>query len=448
MQTGVIQRRAVERHRYDTHRRFERERLWTDLLTEGTERVDGAMHNTFEYVYKDEDFFFQGQSLKKIFLDGIQTAEEIVKIRPEFSIELLRRHIEYAQFRAQIAFFQSDQEGSGILMHMSPTPDSVLSGQVDLKAYDKSRKKTMVRITERTADGIRVTSMSLDGGDRVALQAVADMFGAEIPDAATSEDILAMNFLGHMQDLKGERPSKVIRERYDAAMKLQYGGEWYAGRQDSKILDTKLYIEKFPSIINEHVYEIEQIRTKYGVNFRFTPEYERATYNFLAAIEQAHQLGTVVGSLSDAGDAARAEGKEYANGDCPIASTMSPKEMLAKQGIGEKIWMHCPFCGAAQFGDPCASSIMCTECEASVVNGEVVSTGNGGKKPRVHANNSETIVNVIEAEPTDTQFEAIIKTEFGEHAILSDRVAIGGTVRCIRDKRTDIILQDNYILAA
>ena len=175
---------------------LEHERLKTDQLTEASERLNGAMENEFEYSHKNGDFYFQGQALKPIFDGGIRAAEEIVKTRPWFMIELQRRHIERQQLNEQIELIQNvDWQNPLVLVHISPTPDAVLKDEVDLNAYDKERKKIMIRITEPTLDGVKVTSMSLDGNDRVALQAVGDFFGIAISDDASSEDILGMHLV-------------------------------------------------------------------------------------------------------------------------------------------------------------------------------------------------------------------------------------------------------------
>ncbi|HLG90881.1 MAG TPA: hypothetical protein VI336_01855, partial [Candidatus Saccharimonadales bacterium] len=44
--------------------------------------------------------------------------------------------------------------------------------------------------------------------------------------------------------------------------------------------------------------------------------------------------------------------------------------------------MGCPFCGATQYGDPCSPNQSCSNCSAQVVNGRVLSKGNGGKKTK------------------------------------------------------------------
>lgn len=45
-----------------------------------------------------------------------------------------------------------------------------------------------------------------------------------------------------------------------------------------------------------------------------------------------------------------------------------------------KKWMNCPYCSARVFADPCAKVLSCWDCKAVVVNGRILSKGNGGRK--------------------------------------------------------------------
>jgi hypothetical protein len=54
------------------------------------------------------------------------------------------------------------------------------------------------------------------------------------------------------------------------------------------------------------------------------------------------------------------------------------------ESSGKKL-MSCPFCSAKVFDDPCAVVLSCWDCRATVVNGKVVSKGDGGSKARVAA---------------------------------------------------------------
>lgn len=417
---------------------LERERLATDQITEASERLNGAMENVFEYTLEDNNLYFQGQSLRPIFEAGIRAAEEIVKTRPEFMVELTRRYREFSQLGEQIELRRNvDWQNPLVLVHISPTPDAVLKDEVNLNAYDKKRKKIMVRITEPTADGVQVTSLSLDCGDSAALRSVGDFFGVDIPDAASSEDILDMRFLAEKSQFNGERPAKVLRERYDKAMKMQYGGEWYAGRRDSNVLDTMQRILAYPELIEQHVNEIWALKKRLGKNFRFTKEYENATYNFLAAIEQADKLGKVVGSIGDAGDLARAAGVEFAKSDCPTGVALSAEKALEMQAIGERRWMSCGVCDKrdACYGDPCnLEGVECRFCHSYIRNGKVVDMRgkfvkqDTATKQVTEVSQRKTMETASEStRDFDAEFEMMIEQQFGKGAVVEERIEVGGT---------------------
>jgi hypothetical protein len=97
------------------------------------------------------------------------------------------------------------------------------------------------------------------------------------------------------------------------------------------------------------------------------------------------------------GDMGRAEqsmnrAKETADSSsCPInkskitGESMGGDETMANGGEEEaskKEWGKCPYCRSLVYVDPCAKKISCWDCTAAVVNGRVISTGNGGRAKR------------------------------------------------------------------
>lgn len=52
---------------------------------------------------------------------------------------------------------------------------------------------------------------------------------------------------------------------------------------------------------------------------------------------------------------------------------------------GKKKHVNCPYCRARVFIDPCAKRIECSDCHAKVVDGVVVSKGDGGSRARAEA---------------------------------------------------------------
>lgn len=432
--------------------RLQRERLKTDQITEASERLNGAMENTFEYTYQNGDLYFQGEALGPIFDKGVLVAEEITRSRPEFATELQRRHIERNQLTEQLALIESvDWQDPLVLVHISPTPDAVLKEGIDLNAYDLERKKIMIRITEPTADGAKVTSMSLDGNDRASLQAVSDFFGVNIPNDASSEDILGMRFLAEKSQFGGERPAKIIRECYDNAMKLQYGGEWYAGRRNSDVLDTMQKIMMYPELIDQHVDEVEDIKSKFGKNFRSTNEYSKATYDFLASVEQADKLGAIVGSMNDAGDIARSAGVEYSKSDCPTGQVLTAEQALEMQGINRLDVWHYGTCQACLENKMVGECSVCASCEhIDDYGGDLMEVRRKALAQRALKGSFKTawaidVASIFSSTKAseNTPKEKSVKLTYGKNAVLRRRKTVGDEVLEVVDGRTEEILNAN-----
>lgn len=437
------------------------QRLRTDQLTEASERLNGVMENVFEYERKDNDFWFQGQALRPIFERGVRNAAELVSEKPQYALELARRQIELGQLNEQLELRRHvDWYDPVVLVHISPTPDAVLEGSVDLNAYDTVRKKIMVRITEPTTHGVRVTSLSLDRGDRVALQAVGDMFGVAIPDAATSEDILAMSFVAAKSEFGGVRPAQVIRERYDQALAMQYGGKWYAGRQDTSVVTTIQKLLRFPKLLDRHTDEIFALKRQFGDQFRWTPQYEQATYNYLAAVEQAYTTGVIATKLSDAGGAAQAAGVMFARSDCPSGglSHASAETVLATQGIGEhhRHFDRCQACLTEKMVGPCRVCDDCEQLDNRGVDLQVVrreALARQALREAMRQPGTEPKRKPL-ADRAGVQLpEAFVQNMFGPRAILRTYVVVGDMQTDVVDRVTGQVLREkvtkkDFVLAS
>jgi hypothetical protein len=54
----------------------------------------------------------------------------------------------------------------------------------------------------------------------------------------------------------------------------------------------------------------------------------------------------------------------------------------SKEGPSKKKWMHCPYCRAEKFDDPCAKQLYCGGCRGLVRNSKVLYAGNVGLKEK------------------------------------------------------------------
>lgn len=422
----------------------------TDELTEASEKLSVAMRNPFEFEMRsDGELYFQDGSVGDVLRKSVLVAEEIVKTNPQFMTELIRRRIELQEYDDQRKLALGGEGDPDVLVVLSPIPDAVLAG-VDLGAYDIGRRKTLVRVYERTGAGIRSTSMSLDRTDRRGLQAIAREFGQAIYENEGSEDILMKRFWGHSASLRD--PVTAVRRLYDEQLAHQYGGEWYAGRQDDKVLDALEFIKSQEDIVEAHMARMAEIKNQ--------PEGRRqalrkaARYDFAAALDRRKGGGSVLGDggdLSGSGEAARGAGIEYTS-DCPDGSSVQSvtvesavNELFDKNKKERKQFISktCPMCGDKNVLTKIEGSIISGSCGCArdICTNEEISVnrrqGLEGNEQRDHAGKAEEAVSVRDNEHTD----ASVKEAFGEHARIKRHIGIGAACVVAYDWRTGQVIR-------
>ncbi len=442
----LTERRFADHEAYVVH---EKARLRDDVLTELSERLTGAMHNSFDYVYgADDDLYYNGEALKPIFIRGIQKAELVAREHPQFAVELLRRHIEYKQYLAQCEIGQQDDDDPLLLIHISPTPDAVNEG-VDLGAYDAQRQKIMVRVSEKVPDGLRVTSLSLDGGNRLGMQAIGGLCGVDIPDDATSEDILGMNFYIQTSDLKGESVTTIIRKKYDAAMQLQYGGTWYAGRQDGEVLHTLQFIQAQKEPVARFVDDVYALKQRYGAAYHDQPEYERLSYNILALLTQLQKTPDYAGSADQAGEAARADGVEFAKSDCPTGNNLSSQtadSALSQQGVGNQ-WEYgqCRVCLESGMVGACSVCRSCETADNQGVSLDGIHARALRRAAQKRRSSGQRTTPTAERRGGYSVYGGMDKfvKRFGSRAVLKTTIETGDARKDIVDKYSGIVLYEH-----
>ena len=429
-----------EQARFEAYRQFEYERQLIDEVTDMSERLAAPMHNRFNYeIHGDGELWFQDQALGEVFDKGIQVAEEIAQKNPQFITELVRRRLERQEYDEMRRLALGGEDDPELLVVLSPIPDAVLQGD-SLNAYDLERKKTLVRIFQRTDTGIEATSMSLDRSDHDGLRAIAKSFGRTIPKGASSEDILAMRLWGYRTDLGHDAPSH-IRKLYDNELGKKLGGNWYAGRQSSPVRDTKAFVEKQTDLVVQHMDELMVLRKHYSGS-RLEAKCEAARYDLAAALTRRLRGDSDASSLSSAGDAARVSGESYTN-DCPTGVAASAEQSLSQLGIGKQEWKQgtCRVC--LRDGSVGACSV-CKGCENADNRGENLDAiyRDAQRRQRI-----EQVVQLspepkyTNGERSGTKKNTSVARVFGEHALCRHVIVVGSAVTEIYDRRTGEVLE-------
>lgn len=418
--------------RNKTEADMQRARLYTNELTNVSERLAAPMSNSFTYeLREDGHLWYQDQSIGELLDAGVETARLIAQSQPHFMVEYVRRQIERQEYDEQRALALRSQ-GHDAMIVISPMPDAVGDG-VDLGAYDSTRKKTLVRVYQRTEGGLKSLSLSLDRSDRQGLQAIAERFGGSIADNESSEEILAKRFYTSTHD-HSDHLGAVVRSTYDEVLSKKFGGNWYAGRQDDIVLDTMTFAAQQTDLVKAHMAAISRI-----IDGHLTSReklLEDARYNFAAALTRRMRNPQVEITLASAGAEARANGEEYKN-DCPEG--ISPKAMLDKMGLeGNKMkCVNCPFCHKLVDAELSGGYIACPECLVSVhlSSGKVFD-------PKAKAVDAKS--KSVEPKTTSSKAKKMATTqlrkEYGPDAVVTNEIGVGTSYKIIKNKQTGEIL--------
>ncbi len=433
MTTAVLQREAVAASRERDHMEFEkweRQRILRDEITDQTERLAAPMENPFVYDLSEEKGIVTdiGEPVLPVINNGLEVARHQAEYNSDWQFELSRREIELEE-QMQIEDF-ARQNNSGIritslsldqsnydgmraiastlgyelppermssedilknrmwlgvppgLVVLSPIPDAVREQGVDIGAYDAMRQKMMVRV------------ITLKTGTEEAHKSLVD----------------------------------AIRQTYDDELSAKLGGKWFAGRQDTSREDARAFIEKQTQWLNEHVETVFKVyqQTKDPVERLRLLEWPR--YSLAAALDDLKN-GKHVASVSESGQAARAEGKEFKS-DCPTAQqTLTISEQLEALGYLIEPQVHtlrcvnCPFCkrivDAVKINKPGEKSIECKSCHAKVD----LETGERLDRRKNQVQKlGKTVVSAVKVQPKKP--EGLPKTAKNHR----EKLVLGGTV--------------------
>jgi hypothetical protein len=115
------------------------------------------------------------------------------------------------------------------------------------------------------------------------------------------------------------------------------------------------------------------------------------------------------------------------SGSCPLfkgllSSSGNPNDdpSGSNKELGTKEWMNCPYCSAKVFADPCAKKLSCWDCTALVVNGKIISKGNGGSRRRTQPEMAEQKPEPkVEAEASQVSIAADVDAAFRDRGVES-----------------------------
>lgn len=247
----------------------QRERqLRYDLQTQFAELVDGSMRTDFELYFNGHNLIGEdGRGMDEITSKSLAEAKTMVKINPEWHYEVRRRELERQEFEEIVEMAYGI--GSNTMVVVSDFPLELRHATEDVGGYNVTRKQTMLRVIHKTADGnINMTSQSLDGSNRQALEAIYARFDLKPEDGELLGQRIYVDLTSHQQVTLSDE----LRAIYDASMSQQFGGQWYAGRQPIDYRNTYDFVCRQQDLIEEctRLNSLGQLNREYMYNFAAT----------------------------------------------------------------------------------------------------------------------------------------------------------------------------------
>ena len=213
-------------------RRLDRNhRLYDDTTTWLAEALDGNMRTSFEFKFYGNELYGQdGGALGPIFTDSLESAKNL---SANLSFELRRRKHEMDEYLEMIQMMNGFDFNTMVVV--SDFPDELMNETTDVGGYNCQRKQTMLRVISKNEDGgLTMQTQSLDRSERHALESIYLQFGHQ----ASPGELLGQRIHLMLDPDAQKNLLDGLVEVYDHSLYLRYGGEWQAGRQKSKFINT------------------------------------------------------------------------------------------------------------------------------------------------------------------------------------------------------------------
>ena len=220
----------------------------TDTATWLAETLNGSMRTHFEFSYDGADFIGEdGGSASEIFNSAIEVARLMVRENPSLMFELRRRLIERRELDDMHAMVKGDLPNT--MITISDFPPELMDANEDVGGYNIRRQQTMLRVITHEEDGkIHVTTQSLDGSNRQALEAIYKTMS----EVAEPGELLSQKMYCSLPSRWQPQLINNLTTVYDRELSTQFGGQWHAGIPKSlnpNVVDTYEFAESQHDLI-------------------------------------------------------------------------------------------------------------------------------------------------------------------------------------------------------
>lgn len=420
--------------KYDSeHRLVDPEaELRRDEKTGAAERLSLPMEHTFLYEKRDGELFSEfGLSLDEVVHGGLEDIKRMVAFYPDWAGEVSRRECDVEELAAISSLRPGEKQ-----ITFLPIPDDVRAGRTTIGGYDRARMRMLVRLAEAKPNNqVAITSFSLDRSYYPGLQAAARAVGHEIPDNLSSNEVMRDRVhIGDDDTRTSGELVDLLRTAYDAQLRRDLGGEWYAGCPPINPANALAFVESQTDLFAEHIKTIKYITLEFfGVERDVA--LEEARYNYAARLDGLLH-GQHYASAESAGAEARSLGKTF-EGDCP--PSLSIVAQADKLGFAREVWkvgekklcVNCPLCKALVTAIKTRDGIRCNGCDKELV------TANGRSRIIDHKKNQQEVAKTALSKTVKAPLAKSKKPPY----TIKTRITFGGTTKQLFNSRGDLLAE-------
>lgn len=328
-------------------------RLRTDTETWGAEALHGSMRTSFNFEFDGEDLRAEdGGAMRPVFQESIAAARQIVSTQPNLLFELRRRLIEADEYRDMLAMARGGEANTMVVV--SDFPPELRQASADVGGYNVRRQPAMLRVISRLPDrSVQITTQSLDGSDRSALEAIYESLGFR----AQPGELLGQRLQLSLSRAEQASLTDKLTGIYDTCLQQQKGGRWHAGIRLERggWTDTYRFVRQQNDLIQWFVTaKMRDPLAAESLRYKLAAALEKRYEDYHHALERGQLppagLGKQPSSLifpglllmaeiTDAALSAAATGKTFSGCGASVSAGAEPdviKNQLDQSGYGNK----------------------------------------------------------------------------------------------------------------
>lgn len=325
----VVEQPAISETRFDQNKRD-----YDDLTTQFAEMLNGSMRTPFEYQFDGHELYARdGSSMRLEFEKGLEQADRIADRNPNLAFEVRRRRAEIDEYHDMRKMAEGRLPNTMVVV--SDFPAELMDSSADIGGYNVERKQTFLRVLAWDGNRMRMYSQTLDGSNRVGLEAIYQSLGRTPRPGELLSQRLHVELDATEQDFLVDKLVAV----YDQQLSQQYGGSWRAGRQDNNRLNTYDFVRQQHDLIQYalqqkrrgelHLYGVAaSLEARFQRNLQLQPEAVISRYD-----NPFHNLGQ---EIIQASLQARTMGRIFSACGVSLGGEAGLAEQLETAGYGNK----------------------------------------------------------------------------------------------------------------